>query len=208
MAKRPKQLALRRLQPRLSEMLNFHLRAQHLPHIRRYHARRARLRQSYNRSRPDAGSAKAVWTLPCCVANPSGPDSLRQALKTQIGWVQFLEWKHGLKGVVEIRIDGAVTGLSTGPTVDRQYRIVAGALAKGGRKLRPVVLTVPALHLRALVFADKSGERVLAPLQSPMVRLRLGTWYKEKTILPELQTALANRIKRAKEKIVQLRGAP
>jgi hypothetical protein len=105
-------------------------------------------------------------------------------------------------------MDGAVKGLSTGPTVDRQHWIVAGALAKGGRKLRPAILAVPALHLRALVLARKSGERMLVPLQSPMVRLRLGTWYKEETIMPKLRAALANRIKRANEKIVQPRGAP
>lgn len=192
----------KKLQRRILEMLQLHLRAQHLRHIQGYHASRARLSSSYNSLRPKVGPAKEVWRLPFFTLNISDIGSFHRE-KTQTGWIQFLEWKQGLRALAEIRTDNVVTGLATGPSVNRQYEIIARILAQVGRKAQLGILAVPALHFRAFFYFNKLQNLIVVPLQSPVVFSRVGGRYKKENIVPRLQSAFDNRLKKAIERTTQ-----
>lgn len=196
----PMKLVPGKLAKNLSEMFELHLRAHHLPHIRRYHALRKRHLKSYDKTNPKPGKPRRLWTLPLHLVDVVQLHSLDPKSEHQAGWLQFLDWRNGMVGVAQIRRDNVLSSLSTGLSAKAQQRITAGVLSQKNQKKELRIIAVPALHFRALAYVEKATEKKLVvPLKSAIARLQLGRCYTPATIQKKLRVALEHRIQKARE---------
>jgi hypothetical protein len=200
--KRAKPKGMERINKGILRMLAFHARAFHLPHVRRYHAARKARQKSYDRTNPGFGKPSRRWTLPLHLVDISMLNATDNAGERGIGWTQFLRWKYGMVAVADIRKNLVVSSLATGKSATVQYGIAGRILssAVGGEDFR--IVSVPVLHFRALVYVQrrkKDKQKIVVPLLSPLVPLRLGRRYTVDSVCNRLKKALEHRIQSALE---------
>lgn len=193
--------ALKHLRSHLSEIVAQHLRAVHLPHVRRYHARiKSRPREGMGELMPD--DPKERFALPLYLVDLSRLESLAGAIKHE-GWLHFLEWRNGLLGIAETDDSAKPRNLarvSIGPSADAESSVVAKFLKSKVPHKGLACIAVPSLHFRALSYIDKKTDKLMVvPLSSPVVRLQRGRRYTSITVQEKLQAALDFRLKAARE---------
>jgi hypothetical protein len=190
-----------KLNERILSMLNLHARAYHLPHVRRYHAERRRRQRSYDKAKPQFGKPVSRLTVPLHYGSVTELNSRRMKNEFEVGWTEFLHWKHGLVAVVDIRKDFIVSSLVTGPPAMTQWRIAQRIPDCVVRRKDFHLIAVPALHFRAFTYVErkKKTKRILIPLQSSIVALQLGKKYSAGSVGNRLEKALEHRIQSALE---------
>jgi len=192
--------ALSKYDKHLFEMLDLHLRAYHLPHVRRYHAQRRRTLKSYNETDPKPGQPRKRWLLPLHLVDVAQLHSLDSESEHHIGWLQFLDWRNGMVAIAEFRKDNVLSCLSTGGSAKAQHDIAARVLIPKNQKQKLRVIAIPALHFRALAYTDKaSTKKIIVPLSSAIAQLQLGRNYLPATIQNKLKVALEQRLQKARE---------
>ncbi len=194
--------SLDRFESRLSEMTDLHLQATHLPHVRRYHARRRR-RLSRGQIRRGMGKPRRCWTLPLHLTDLSQLDSLADATQLHGGWLFFLDWNDGLLGIAEVQRKGRgvrLVSLAIGPSASAQHAIVARFFQSRVAHKDLFCFIIPALHFRAISYVNKAtGRLVVVPLYSAIVPLQRGRRYSSETIQEKLKVALDHRIRSARQ---------
>jgi hypothetical protein len=189
----------------ISDMLKLHVRAYHLPQVRLYQGARRSRKRSDKKANRKFGKPPMGWTLPLHLIDLKRFDSLKASSEFEIGWMQFINWRHGLFAIAEIRKDLAVSSVATGPPVKTQFGIVNRIL--GSRPARQDiddirVVAAPVLHFRALVYLRRKKdkkEKIVIPLFSAAAQFRLGKKYTASVVRERLETALAHRIRSGKE---------
>lgn len=200
--KRAKPKGMERINKGILRMLAFHARAFHLPHVRRYHAERKARQKSYNRANPGFGKPSRRWTLPLHLVDISILNATDNAGERGIGWTQFLQWKYGMVAVADIRKNLVVSSLATGKSAAVQYRIAERILSSEAECEDFRIVFLPLLHFRALVYVrrqKREKQKIVVPLLSPVVALRLGRKYTADSVRNRLEKGLERRIQSALE---------
>jgi hypothetical protein len=196
---RAKLKGMERINKGILRMLAFHARAFHLPHVRRYHAERNSRQKSYDRTNPVFGKPSRQWTLPLHLVDATRLNATDNAAERSMSWTKFLRWNYGMIAVADIRKNLVVASLATGKSAMVQYRIAERILSSkaGCEDFR--IISVPLLHFRALVYVRrrKRQQKIVVPLLSPVVPLRLGTKYRADSVCNRLEEALEYRIQSA-----------
>jgi hypothetical protein len=202
-------LPLDRFRARLSEMLALHLKARHLPHVRRYHAQCQRS-ESQGKARPDPGKPRTRWTLPLHLTDLSQLDPFADSTKYPGRLLHFLDWGNGLLGIAEIQKGvkkPALASLSIGSSASAQHTVLARFFQSKVRYRSLLCVAVPSLHFRALSYIDKAtGKHVILPLYSAIAPLQRGRRYSSKTVQEKLIAALNRRLKSARESLERMGG--
>lgn len=186
---------------RLTRMMALHLRTVHLPHVRQYHAR-TKSNSPRIKNAPKMAEPHERWILPLHLVDLSRLDSLADATK-HAGWVHFLDWGNGLRGIAEIQKGDkrpVLDSLSVGPSSDEEHSVMDRFLKSGVRYKALACVAVPSLHFRALSYVDKTtNKRMIVPLSSATVPLQRGRRYSAETVQQKLKVALDFYLKSARE---------
>jgi hypothetical protein len=195
--KRAKLKGMESIKKGILRMLAFHARAFHVPHVRRYHAERKARQKSYDRTNPTFGKPSRRWTLPLQLLDIGMLNATNNAGEHGVGWTQFLRWKYGMVAIADIRKNFVVSSMATGKSATVQYGIAERILssAAGCEDFR--IVSVPLLHFRALVYVrrrKKDKQKIVVPLLSPVVPLRVGRTYTADSVCNRLKKAVEHRI--------------
>ena len=182
------------------EMLSVHLKARHLPHVRRYYSQARQLR-SRKRTESDYKKPNQLCALPLHLLDLARLEQPEEAVGHQHGWLYFLDWGMSLTGLAHAfrtKQGVSLTRLSLGSNAARQYRIMRRITDTRDQPVR--CIEAPTLHFRALYYLDPTTARYHAvPLYSGTANIRIGRVYRIETILRHLSLALGRRFSNARQ---------